>query len=449
MDPEQNLAAIPRLVIAGTHSGCGKTTVARGLMNAFRKRGLHVQPFKVGPDFIDPGYHTVICGRVSRNLDPFMMGEEGVLETFLKASRGADVAVIEGAMGMFDGLDGTGISSTAHVARILGSPVVLVTDVRGMSRSVHALIQGFTGFDREINVPGVIFNRVGSERHRRQIERELAARALGFIPRDPALLVESRHLGLKMAFEQEAGTTATEIVGESCDLDGILHIAGLAPLLPEPPLSPEAGEGSVRIGVASDPAFCFYYQDNLDRLRASGATLVFFSPLADRLPAADGYYFGGGYPELHAAGLEGSACRHQLRDAADRGIPVFGECGGMMFLAETLSTAGHEYRMAGILPADSVMTGTIQALGYSLGSWESGPEMACPGTSIRGHEFHYSYTDASRDARFSVVLARGKGIRDGRDGLYSGQAVGTYTHTYFSPSFAAAFARAAGHRPAG
>jgi cobyrinic acid a,c-diamide synthase len=442
MDLERTLP-IPRIIIAGTHSGCGKTTIARGLMRAFSRKGLVVQPFKVGPDFIDPGYHSAICGRVSRNLDPFMMGEDGVRETFVRASRGADLAVIEGVMGMFDGLDGTGISSTAHVVRILDSPVVLVMDVRGMSRSAHALVKGYSSFDPGIRLSGVIFNRVGSERHRSLIKRELSARALGFIPRDPALSVGSRHLGLKMAFEQDKDSTATEIVGDSSDLEGILEIARGAPPFPEtlPPLQSE--QGSARIGVASDHAFCFYYQDNLDRLRASGAELVFFSPLADPLPSADGYYLGGGYPELHAEGLAGSSCKNQLKDAADEGIPVFAECGGMMYLAETISTAGREYRMAGILPADAVMTGTIQALGYSLGCWKAGPKIASPGMAIRGHEFHYSYVDISRDARFAIEISRGRGICGGMDGLFAHDAVGCYTHSYFSRGFAGSLVRAA------
>jgi cobyrinic acid a,c-diamide synthase len=442
MDLERTLP-IPRIVVAGTHSGCGKTTVARGLMQAFRRKGLVVQPFKVGPDFIDPGYHTDICGRFSRNLDPFMMGEDGVLETFVQASRDADLAVIEGVMGMFDGLDGTGISSTAHVVNILDSPVILVADVRGMSRSAHALVKGYTCFDPRISLSGVIFNRVGSERHRHMIERELSARALGFIPRDSALSVESRHLGLKMAFEQREDSRATEIVGDSCDLEGILEIAGRAPPLPGPSDSRPAVNEPARIGVACDPAFCFYYQDNLDRLRASGATLVFFSPLADQLPSADGYYLGGGYPELHAEGLERSSCRHQLKDAADEGFPVFAECGGMMYLAQSISTGGKEYRMAGILPADAVMTGTIQALGYSYGCWKAGPKLACPGAAIRGHEFHYSHMDVSGDARFAIEVSRGRGICAGMDGLFSHEAVGSYTHSYFSREFAGSLVSAA------
>jgi cobyrinic acid a,c-diamide synthase len=440
---EQRLLTIPRIILAGTHSGCGKTTVARGLMAAFRKRGLEVQPFKIGPDFIDPGYHSAICGRTSRNLDPFMMGEEGVIDTFVRTAAGADIAVIEGVMGMFDGLDGTGISSTAHVARVLGAPVILVADVRGMSRSVHALVRGFAGFDPEVSLSGVIFNRVGSDRHRSLVEHDHSFPALGFIPRDPGLTVESRHLGLKMAFETGIDPSLAGVIGDSCDLDRILEIASAAPTLPA--FAPKETEGREKavIGVAFDSAFCFYYQDNLDRLRTSGATLTFFSPLAEGLVAADGYYLGGGYPELHAGGLETSACRFPLKDAADRGLPIFAECGGMMFLTESITTGGEEYAMAGILPAAAVMTGKIQAMRSSLGHWGSGVRMAGTGLEIRGHEFHYSYLEPSGDARFAIDLSRGKGIAGGKDGLFSHEAVGTYTHSYFSDEFARSFVNAA------
>jgi len=440
---QERLFPVPRIILAGTHSGCGKTTIARGLMAAFRKRGLEVQPFKVGPDFIDPGHHSAICGRTSRNLDPFMMGEEGVIDTFVRTAAGADIAIVEGVMGMFDGLDGTGISSTAHVARVLGAPVILVADVRGMSRSVHALVRGYAGFDPEVSLSGVIFNRVGSDRHRSLVGREQSSPVLGFIPKDPGLSVESRHLGLKMAFETGNDPADTGVIGDSCDLDRIMEIATGAAPLPAVASRETAERQKAVIGVAFDPAFCFYYQDNLDRLRSSGATLSFFSPLSDRLIGADAFYLGGGYPELHGGELEDSACRLPLKAAADQGVPIFAECGGMMFLSESITTGEEEYSMAGILPAASVMTGKIQALGYSLGRWGSGVRIAAPGLEIRGHEFHYSYLGPSGDARYAIDLTRGKGIAGGKDGLFCHEAVGTYTHSYFSDDFARSFVKAA------
>jgi cobyrinic acid a,c-diamide synthase len=434
---------IPRIVVAGTHSGCGKTTVARGLMRAFRNRGWNVQPFKVGPDFIDPSHHTAITGRISRNLDPFMMGEDGVLRTFLKASKGADIAIIEGVMGMYDGLDGSDAASTAHVMRITRTPAILVVDVRGMSRSAHAVVTGFCSFDRDLDIRGVIFNRVGSPRHHAMIERDPSLPAFGFIPRDTSLTMESRHLGLKMAFEVHEEFPSLDLVGNCCDMEAIIGAAKSAPTLKGEVLPDEWKEERVRIGIAQDAAFCFYYQDNLDALRSAGAVLVPFSSFKDPLPEADAYYFGGGYPELHARALSSSPCRNSLRIAADRGVPIFGECGGLLYLGESVVVDDHEFPMAGILPGSAEMTGRIQALGYSEGIFTDGPLLAVPGQPIRGHEFHYSVFNTAPDARFSIRLNRGKGIIDGQDGLYARETVGVYTHSYFSARFAAAMVDAA------
>ena len=435
---ETQKRSIPRLVIGGTHSGCGKTTVASGLMAALTARGLRVQPFKTGPDFIDPTHHTRICGRPSRNLDPFMMGEQGVLETFCRSSEGADIAVIEGVMGLYDGMDGTGYASTAHVAQILGAPVVLVADARGMSRSVHALVQGFRAFDPRVTIAGIVVNRVGSPRHRAMIEQGGSGPFVGWIPRKEELSVKSRHLGLAMAHEEPSMVQFGEIVREHCDLDALVRIAGGAPALDCPGrVSLQDTECHARIGIAWDPAFCFYYQDNLDRLRSEGADLVFFSPLSDRLPEVDGIYLGGGYPELHLEELSASRCRSDILRAADAGTPIYGECGGLMYLSAAISS-GRSYRMCGVLPAASEMTGKVQALGYingtTNGTWTCIPEVL----PIHGHEFHYSRVLPDRDARYAILLRRGKGIDGNRDGLVQGSAIGTYAHAYFSQSFSRA-----------
>ena len=439
---------IPRIVIAGTHSGCGKTTIARGLMQALVERGLVVQPFKVGPDFIDPGFHTAICGRVSRNLDPFMMGEKGVRETFVRASTGADIAVIEGVMGMFDGLDGTEFASTAQVMELLSTPGALVVDVKGMSRSAHALVRGYSGYNPRITLGGVIFNRVGSDRHRSLIEAGLETTALGFVRRDPRAVLESRHLGLKMAHEVEDHAGVGALVAEGCDLDGILALARSAPPIPGEEAvfvtEKEEDEEKVRIGVARDEAFCFYYQDNLDAMARAGAELVFFSPIRDRLPKVDAVYLGGGYPELHAGALGSSACTTDIRDRAADGLPVYAECGGLLYLCERLLAGPEEkeYRMAGVLPAAAEMTGRIQGLGYTEGTW-TGEALAPAGLPVRGHEFHYSMIQPSPDARFSIRLIRGRGISGSRDGIYEYCAVGNYTHSYFTRDFARSLAGAA------
>ena len=430
------MRTIPRIVVAGTHSGCGKTTFASGLMAALAARGLAVQPFKVGPDFIDPTHHSAICGRTSRNLDPFMMGEAGVRETFVRTSAGADIAVVEGAMGLFDGLEGTDTASTAHVAKILDAPVLLVVDAGGASRSVHAMVQGYAGFDPAVRVAGAIFNRIGSPRHLAMIEETKSLPIYGGIPRRTDLVVESRHLGLAMAAETGMMARFGAVVEETCDLPGLIDLARSAPPLPAPAEAPARPESGVRIGVANDAAFCFYYADNIDRLVRAGAEPIFFSPMTDRLPDVDALYLGGGYPELHAEALSSSRCREDLRRAADDGMPVYAECGGLIYLTERLATDEGDYPMAGVLPAAAEMTGRIQALGYVEARVAGTAPVLAPGSVFRGHEYHYSRLDCARDARFALELLRGRGIDGDRDGLTAQNAVGQYTHAYFPEGFA-------------
>lgn len=435
---------IPRILIAGTHSGCGKTTIARGIMQALVKRGLIVQPFKVGPDFIDPTYHSRICGRASRNLDPFLMGEDGVVDTFTRLCAGADIAVIEGVMGAFDGLDGTLYSSTAHVATLLGTPTILVVDVRGMARSAHAVIQGYSGYDPEFPLKGVIFNRIGSARHKTLVERGTEVPVYGWVMKRDEFEVGSRHLGLMMAFESQQDPDLTSLVEEYCDLDAILECASAAPPLAWIPEDIRPSPEGVQIGVAMDEAFCFYYQDNLDRLRNAGSRLVFWSPVHDRMPDADALYFGGGYPELHAAALSRSSSRSAVHTFADSGKPILAECGGLMFMTEELTIRDEtSFPMAGILPARTAMTGRIQALGYTEGIFQ--PDISqYAGMISRGHEFHYSRVEPARDARFGVKLCRGIGIHNGWDGLFEHRVVATYTHAYFTDVFATRFVEEAG-----
>ena len=434
---------IPRIVIAGTHSGCGKTTVACGIMAALSARGLKVQPFKVGPDFIDPSHHTKICGRISRNLDPFMMDEEGCTDTFIRATMGADIAVIEGVMGIYDGVDGSDLASTAHVARILQAPVVLVVDAKGMSRSVHALIDGYRRYDPTLEFSGVIFNRMGSPRHRLMIEPSLAIPAFGYIPRKEDLAIESRHLGLKMAHEAGNEGAFGRIIEESCDLDALVAAAHQAPLMKKRiPAGKRNKQAGGTIGVARDEAFCFYYQDNLELLSRAGAKLVFFSPLRDRLPDVDAVYLGGGYPELHLAELESSSCSHDLHRTADQGMPLYAECGGLMYLTQEIH-AEKTYRMCGVLPSTAEMTSRIQALGYVKGSGSGKVSYMPLSLGVTGHEFHYSRLNPDADARYAISLSRGKGIIEGKDGLVSLNTLGCYTHAYFTPAFAGKFVEAA------
>jgi cobyrinic acid a,c-diamide synthase len=412
-------------------------------MAALTEHGLRVQPFKTGPDFIDPTHHSATCGRISRNLDPFMMGEAGVLRTFTSAAGDADIAVIEGAMGLFDGIDGTDLANTAHVARILRAPVILVVDAYAASRSVHAVVRGFRHFDPHIRIAGIIYNRIATVKHREMIASEEFVPALGWIPRQQGLEVGSRHLGLVMAHESDGMRSSGPIIRESCDLNAILDVARNAPVLTIPPATktPEVDRKAV-IGVARDDAFCFYYQDNLDRLARAGAEIRFFSPLQDTLPEVDALYLGGGYPELHAGKLEDSRCRHAIHDMADKGMPIYGECGGLMYLCVSVST-DREYRMAGVLPARVEMTKTIEALGYVKGRFQDQAGLWTGTVSVRGHEFHYSKVACDPDARFAIRLALGKGIQNGRDGLTEQNTLGAYTHAYFSDTFCRRFVAAA------
>ena len=404
---------IPAIIIAGTHSGCGKTTISGALMSVLVNRGLTVQPFKVGPDFIDPTHHTVICGRYSRNLDPYMMGEAGVRDTFARACRGADIAVIEGVMGLFDGLEGEDTGSTAHVAKILGCPVVLVVDAKGASRSVNAQVLGFTSFDPDVNVGGVIFNRVGSTRHGEMIAVSLVSPAFGYIPWEREKCVESRHLGLQMAHETSPISEFRDVLEENCDIDAIIGIA-------KSNISVCCGETDgadqrhpVRIGVAYDAAFNFYYADNFDTLRKQGAELVFFSPLTDHLPDVDALYFGGGYPELHCTELEQSPCRNEVKKAADSGMPLYAECGGLTYLTESIEIDGTRTKMCGVIPAETVKMGRFQALGY-VDAVSTAADCLFPrGTVYRGHEFHYTKVHVASDVKFALELKRGRGIEDG------------------------------------
>jgi cobyrinic acid a,c-diamide synthase len=410
-------------------------------MAALTSRGFKVQPFKVGPDFIDPTHHTAICGRPSRNLDSFMMGDPGLLETFEKASAGADIAIIEGAMGLFDGVEGTEVASAAQVAKLLRAPVILVVDVSAMSRSACAVVKGFREFDGNVNLGGVIFNMVHGDGHRRMIEASLEDKALGWMQKKAGLEVASRHLGLKMAGEVDIGRNAGLAVEEYCDVDDIIAVAGSAGSLPDiqRAASSKATDEKVKVGVARDQAFCFYYQDNLDRLVEAGAELVFFSPMEGRLPEVDGIYLGGGYPELYAKELESSRCREDVKRAIDDGMPVYAECGGLMYLAEGIRVSGETFSMTGALPARAEMTGRLEALGYvNAKAIREGP--ISQGIGFNGHEFHHSKIICSGDARFALELSRGKGILNGRDGICEHNAMGAYTHAYFTGEFATSLA---------
>ena len=400
------------VVIAGVSSGVGKTTVTLGLLEAYRRRGLAVAAFKVGPDFIDPGLHEVVTGRPSYNLDGWMCGREGVLATVARHTADVDLAIVEGVMGCFDGADATGEDgSTAQVAKWLGAPVVLVVDVGGQSRSAAAVVRGFERFDPALNVAAVIANRVGGDLHARfiadAIRTSCQAVPVGAIPRDETLVLPERHLGLVTAAEgpltREFLACLGDAIERGIDLGQLLALT--SPL--RPPLVSRAGspsvasrdgvapERSLRVAVAKDVAFQFYYRENLAMLEAAGAELVFWSPLRDVAPDADGFYFGGGYPELHARDLaENTDALKAVHERALGGTPIYAECGGLMYLAEALEDLdGVAHPMVGLLPATVRMRPRRLTLGYREVRFTADTPLGPAGTLARGHEFHYSTLD--------------------------------------------------------
>lgn len=433
-------AGVRRLTIAAPSSGCGKTTLTLALLAALRRRGVMVAPFKVGPDFIDPGHHARACGRISRNLDGWMCGEQWVRNTFAQGCIGAKLALIEGVMGLFDGAAGDSeVGSSAEVAKWLGSPVLLVIDARAQARSAAAVLQGFVQFDPQLRIAGVIFNRVGSPGHAAMLREAVASVAglppvLGCLPRSEELALPERHLGLVTA--EDAGrdqgyfTALADWVEAHVDLEALLAVSGQAPL-PEPAVSCSPIPGPpVRIAVARDAAFCFYYPDNLELLEAAGAQLVFFSPLEDeQLPAGiDGLYLGGGYPELHAARLAANAgLRQQIRAEAAAGLPVYAECGGFMYLSETID----ELPMVGVFPARARMLPQRRALGYREVTLSADSPLGPAGTRARGHEFHYSELELPDSIPRCYRLSRRQGEAAGAEGYRLGNVLGSYIHLHF------------------
>jgi cobyrinic acid a,c-diamide synthase len=429
---------VPRIVVAGTHSGVGKTTVASGLMSALSSRGLRVAPFKVGPDFIDPSYHTLAAGRPGRNLDAFLSGPEGIGPLFAHGTQGADVAVIEGVMGLFDGKSGGGeLASTAHVAKLLDAPVVLVVDARAMARSVAAMVHGYRTFDPQLKVSGVVLNRVGSRTHENMLRdalKPLHIPVLGVIHRRDEVRTPDRHLGLVPVAERRAEAERSldvlgTVVSDSVNLDEVLKLArSPEPLHVEPwsPEPPEAGlAGSVRVAVAAGPSFSFLYRENLELLEAAGAEVVNFDPTAgEALPdGTDALYLGGGFPEAYAGALSANVgMRESVRGFALGGRPVVAECGGLLYLARELDG----YPMCGVLDATARMTKRL-TLGYREAVALADSPLAVAGTEIRGHEFHYSTVEPGSNERPAWELG-GRGP----EGFVAGGVHASYLHTHWA-----------------
>lgn len=436
---------IPRLVIAGTHSGVGKTTATLAILAALKVRGRQVQPFKVGPDFIDPSHHTAVTGRASRNLDGWMLGEAVNRGIFTRAGAEADISIIEGMMGLFDGSSPVSeVGSTAELAKQLDAPVLLIIDGSAMARSAAAMVAGYAKFDPAVRVAGVLFNRISGERHykllKEAVEQETDVIVVGYLQPDQAVAITDRHLGLVTAIEQ--GTSATygqlaKAAAETVDLDRVEALARSSRELTATVAQPQMrNQGrAVRIGVAYDPAFCFYYPDNLELLEAAGAELMKFSPLNDHgLPDVDMLYLGGGYPELHGPQLSGNiTMRRAIKQFAERGGTIYAECGGMMYLTQCIRDFdGTLHEMVGIFSAETVMQKSGLTLGYRMAELSQDCILGVTGTIARGHEFHYSALVPKGRLDYACVLRDAQGDSKGGDGLATGNTLAFYTHLHFA-----------------
>jgi cobyrinic acid a,c-diamide synthase len=432
-------------LIAGTASGVGKTTTALALMAAFRERGLRVQPFKCGPDFLDAGHHTAICGRPSRNLDAWMLPNSAIRGIFSAATGDADVAIVEGMMGLYDGLaGGSEDGSTAQIAKLLEVPVLLVLDAGKSARSIAAVVKGFESFDPEVRFAGIILNHVGSDQHYRILEAAIRSVTttplLGRISTDPALAIPERHLGLHMAEETTSAADRLAAFAQA----GQQHL-DLAPLLGlewqgavmqgETPSRLPPMRAIVRIGVARDRAFSFYYEDNLCLLREYGAEIVPFSPLADpELPSSlDALYLGGGYPELHAHALShNTSMIAGMRGFAEAGKPIYAECGGMIYLGQKLTVIeGRTYAMTGILPMGFEMTPQLVQFGYVEVEFIEDCLLGEKGTRVHGHSFHCSRLRENSATAPAYRLSYSLSGREELEGFRWKNVLASYVHLHF------------------
>ena len=446
---------IPRLVVAGTSSGAGKTTVACGLIGALRRRGLTVQGFKVGPDYIDPSHHALAAARPGRNLDAFLSGPELIAPLVRHGGAGADIAIIEGVMGMFDGASGRGeLASTAHVAKLLDAPVLLVLDASAMARSAAAMVHGFRTFDPDVRVAGVVFNKVGSDTHEQLLREALEGSGLpvlGALRRDERVVTPERHLGLVPVAEREPKARAAldalaEAMGRHADLDAIVRLAGTAPETPGPTWRPDADGPRVpgtRIAIARGPAFSFHYHENLELLTGAGAQLAEFDPLTDeRLPQAAGaLVLAGGFPEIFGEELAANvALREDIRRFAAAGRPILAECGGLLYLCDELDGRP----MCGVLPARGTMAAGRLTLGYREAEAATATPWLDAGERLRGHEFHYSRVE-TRDPRGHAAWQLSTRAASKPEGIVRGSVQASYLHVHWAahPAIARAFARAA------
>jgi len=429
-------------VVAGTASGVGKTTVALAIIASLRSRGLTVQPFKCGPDFIDGGHLAFASSRAVRNLDTWMLGTEANREIFSHASASCDVAVVEGMMGLFDGVAGSSEEgSTAEIAKLLDLPIVLVVDAGNSARSIAAVIRGFETFDSKLRFAGIVLNRVAGDAHFRMLETAIRQSSvvpvLGWLPMEADAAIPERHLGLHTAAEGiSASISALTRLGNRLDIEQLLNATAYCQRFETASIITAAPKyKGIRIGIARDRAFSFYYEDNLDLLQGNGAEIVEFSPIADStLPEnLHALYFGGGYPELYAPELSANGSLLQdLRDFAQANKPIYAECGGLMFLAETLTTLdAKSYPMAGVLPVAIEMTKALVHFGYADVEFAHDCLLGEKGTLVRGHSFHCSRILAHDPLRCVYRVHYSLYNRRESEGFVRGRVLGTYIHLHF------------------
>lgn len=440
-----------KIVIAGTNSGVGKTTISLGLMKALIKRGKKVQPFKVGPDYIDPTYHRYVTGDYSRNLDTHMLDEEQIKYVFTNASSDKDISIVEGVMGLYDGI-GSDIQSgsTASLAKILKAPVILIINGKSIAASAAAMVLGYKKLDKDVDLVGVIVNNVKSEKHynliKNSIEKYCAVEVLGYIPPDDSIKFGSRHLGLLPTREEDDLDEKIEKIvaklEEHVDIDRILELSESETITStfemdmflDDPVVKSLARGK-KVAVAYDEAFNFYYQDNLDLFKKLGAELIFFSPMYDEcVPDADLIYIGGGYPEMYARELEANhLMRASLKKAYEEGRAIFGECGGLMYLGNYHEDSdGNKFQMVGAIDGHSIMTNRLIHFGYCTATAKEDNLIAFKNEQICGHKFHYSDFISDLDKAFVIEkYSDGKLTDSWEGGFYQKNTLATYLHIHF------------------
>ena len=428
-----------RIILAGTGSAVGKTTISTGIMKALSEK-FNVQPFKVGPDYIDPSYHTLATGNTSRNLDSFFMKKGQIRDSYLKGMEGKDIAIIEGVRGLYEGIDSINdIGSTASVAKALKAPVILIINSRSLVKSAAALVLGFKSLDPEINIAGVILNKVKNKAHyektKRSIEEITNTEVIGGIVRDDNISIEQRHLGLVPARERENSLKFIDIwsetIKESIDLDRLVEIAKEAPKINSEliPIWNKLNKQPVKIGVAYDEVFNFYYKENIESLEANNAKIKYFSPLNDEtLPDVDGLYIGGGYPELFSKELSAnSQMLSDIKKFHEESRPIFAECGGLMYLMNSI----HDYKVVDIYPYKAVLTDRVQALKYTVAEVQEDNIISKKGEIFHGHEFHYSKVIVNKlENPLAFKITRGKGSFESQDGFIKKNTLASYVHTH-------------------